>query len=207
MSHENIVKYLGSETLGSEYFIYMDYISGGSIRTILDRYGPLEERTIKIYTRQIIKGLIYLHTKKIIHMDIKAANILISTDGIVKLSDFGCSANLDFAKSKNELIQTIKGSLPWMAPEVIKNKAYSLKSDIWSLGCTIIEMASGKAPWGDFDNMMNAIYYISKTDQIPEIPDHLSKNAKFFIKECLSRDFEYRPNILELLDFPFIRKN
>jgi len=182
----------------------MEYVSGGSIKSLINKFGPLDESTIKIYTKQILEGLLYLHKNKIIHMDIKAANILVSSDGKVKLSDFGCSSNLDFMKNKNQIIDTIKGSLPWMAPEVINDMAYSLKSDIWSLGCTLIEMASGKTPWGEFDNMMNAIYSISKSNKLPTIPDNLSNDAKFFITECLNRNVSDRPNVSELFDFPFI---
>ena len=90
----------------------MEFISGGSIKTLLNKYGPFNEKTIKIYTKQILTGLAYLHSNKIIHMDIKASNILVSSDGIIKLSDFGCSSNLDFSKNNNQLINTIKGSLP-----------------------------------------------------------------------------------------------
>ena len=185
----------------------MEYVSGGSIRNIIDKFGPLDENTLKLYTKQIIEGLLYLHQRRIIHMDIKAANILLTTEGTIKLSDFGCSSNLDFTNSKTDVIHTIKGSLPWMAPEVINNSAYCLKSDIWSLGCTLIEMSTGKPPWGvEFDNIMNAIYFISKTNKIPTIPNHLSEDAKFFIKECLCRDIENRPNVLELMDFPFLTR-
>ena len=182
----------------------MEYVSGGSIKSLMNKFGPLDEKTIKVYTRQILEGLAFLHSNKIIHMDIKAANILVSSEGKVKLSDFGCSANLDFMKNHKEIVDTIRGSLPWMAPEVINEMAYSLKSDIWSLGCTIIEMATNKSPWGEFDNMMNAIYFISKSTKIPTIPDNLSEDAKFFIKECLNRNISDRPNVLELMDFPFI---
>ena len=182
----------------------MEYISGGSIKSLLNKFGPFDEKTIKVYTRQILNGLLYLHSNKIIHMDIKAANILVSSEGTVKLSDFGCSSNLDFSKTTSQQMETIRGSLPWMAPEVINNMSYSLKSDIWSLGCTIIEMASAKSPWGDFDNILNAIYCISKSEKMPPIPETLSENAKFFIKECLNQDISLRPNVLELMDFPFV---
>ena len=198
------MKYLGSETLNSEYYIYMEYLSGGSIKSLIDKYGSLDESTIKLYTRQILDGMIYLHSKNIIHMDIKAANILVSSEGKVKLSDFGCSSKLDFGQSKNDLIKTIKGSLPRMAPEVISQTCYSLKSDIWSLGCTLIEMASGKAPWGDFDNIMAAIYFIANSSKIPDIPSHLSDDAKYFISQCINRDYQKRPKAAELANLKFI---
>ncbi len=100
---------------------------------------------------QILEGLEYLHNNNVIHRDIKGANILVDNDGNVKLTDFGCAKQLEFTvnslSNKENFNNTLKGSVPWMAPEVINQAVYDKKVDIWSFGCTILEMATAKTPW------------------------------------------------------------
>ncbi len=165
---------------------------------------------MRLYAKQLLSGLDYLHDNKIVHKDIKGANILVNTNGIVKLSDFGCSKIMEktltlyLKENKNHGIQ---GSIPWMAPEVIKQTKYGTKSDVWSFGCTILEMVTGKPPWFgyNFDNSIAAIMKIGLSDEIPAIPEELSANLRDFLVECLQRNPEKRPNVKNLLDHQFIK--
>ncbi|KAJ7945244.1 Mitogen-activated protein kinase kinase kinase [Quillaja saponaria] len=201
LSHPNIVQYYGSE-LGEETLsVYLEFVSGGSIHKLLQEYGPFSEPVIQNYTRQIISGLAYLHGRNTVHRDIKGANILVDPNGEIKLADFGMAKHITSCSS----MLSFKGSPYWMAPEVVMNtNGYSLTVDIWSLGCTVLEMATSKPPWSQFEGVA-AIFKIGNSKDIPEIPDHLSNEAKSFIKQCLQRDPSSRPSALKLLEHPFIR--
>ncbi|XP_076958965.1 mitogen-activated protein kinase kinase kinase 3-like [Bidens hawaiensis] len=199
--HPNIVQYYGSE-LGEETLsVYLEYVSGGSIHKLLQEYGPFREPVIQNYTRQVLSGLAYLHGRNTVHRDIKGANILVDPNGEIKLADFGMAKHITNCTS----MLSFKGSPYWMAPEVVMNtNGYNLAVDIWSLGCTVLEMATSKPPWGQYKGVA-AIFKIGNSKDMPEIPDRLSNNAKSFIKQCLQRDPSLRPTAAKLLEHPFIR--
>ncbi|KAL9260014.1 Mitogen-activated protein kinase kinase kinase 3-like protein [Drosera capensis] len=200
LQHPNIVRFFGSE-LGEETLsIYMEYVSGGSIHQLLQQYGPFKEPVIKNYTRQILSGLAYLHSRKTVHRDIKGANILVETNAVIKLADFGMAKHVNSLSS----VLSFKGSPYWMAPEVVMNQnGNNLAVDIWSLGCTIIEMATSKPPWSQYPGV-GAIFKIGNSKDLPEIPDFLSNEAKGFLKLCLQRDPSARSSAAELLSHPFV---
>ncbi|KAF0932172.1 hypothetical protein E2562_008703 [Oryza meyeriana var. granulata] len=200
LSHQNIVQYYGSELADEALSIYLEYVSGGSIHKLLREYGPFKEPVIRNYTRQILSGLSYLHGRNTVHRDIKGANILVGPNGEVKLADFGMAKHVtSFAE-----IRSFRGSPYWMAPEVImNNKGYSLAVDIWSLGCTIIEMATGRHPWYQYEDVA-AIFKIANSKDIPEIPQCFSKEGKEFLSLCLKRDPAQRPSAACLLGHPFV---
>jgi Serine/threonine protein kinase len=145
----------------------------------------------------------------VIHKDLKGANILVAADGTVKLADFGCSTSIEKTLTslngdkKNPLI----GSVPWMAPEVVSETGYGRRSDIWSFGCTILEMATGKIPWShyNFENPVALLMKIALSDEIPQIPDNISDELKDFIKQCLQRDPTLRPHAKDLMNHPFLK--
>ncbi|XP_061355093.1 mitogen-activated protein kinase kinase kinase 3-like [Gastrolobium bilobum] len=201
LSHPNIVQYYESD-LGEEALsVYLEYVSGGSIHKLLQQYGAFKEPVIQNYTRQIVSGLAYLHGRNTVHRDIKGANILVDPNGEIKLADFGMAKHINASSS----MLSFKGSPYWMAPEVVMNtNGYSLPVDIWSLGCTILEMAISKPPWSQYEGVA-AIFKIGNSKDMPEIPDNLSNDAKNFIKLCLQRDPSARPTAQMLLDHPFIR--
>ncbi|KAG5058431.1 hypothetical protein AAZX31_05G179100 [Glycine max] len=201
LSHPNIVQYHGSELVEESLSVYLEYVSGGSIHKLLQEYGSFKEPVIQNYTRQIVSGLAYLHGRNTVHRDIKGANILVDPNGEIKLADFGMAKHINSSAS----MLSFKGSPYWMAPEVVMNtNGYSLPVDIWSLGCTIIEMATSKPPWNQYEGVA-AIFKIGNSKDMPEIPEHLSNDAKNFIKLCLQRDPLARPTAHKLLDHPFIR--
>ncbi|KRX07431.1 Protein kinase-like domain [Pseudocohnilembus persalinus] len=211
VNHKNVVKYYGHEKIEKNLCIYLEYMDAGNIQNIYQKFGALEEENIRLYTRQILQGLAYLHNKNIIHRDIKGANILVDNEGTVKLSDFGCAKQLEITlnslSAKEDLNNTLKGSVPWMAPEVVKQTNYSFQADIWSFGCTILEMATGKLPWMqyNFEDPISAIMKIGISDEIPLIPENLGDSIKNFLKLCLNRDPEKRPSANQLLEHQFIQ--
>ncbi|CAL1379795.1 unnamed protein product [Linum trigynum] len=201
LSHPNIVKYHGSELSDETLSVYLEFVSGGSIYKLLQEYGAFKEPVIQNYTRQILGGLAYLHGRNTVHRDIKGANILVDPNGEIKLADFGMAKHITNCSS----MLSFKGSPYWMAPEVVMNSnGYSLAVDIWSLGCTILEMATSKPPWSQYEGVA-AIFKIGNSRDMPEIPDSLSNEAKSFIKLCLQRDPSLRPTASQLLDHPFLR--
>ncbi|KAJ8618840.1 hypothetical protein MRB53_015026 [Persea americana] len=201
LSHPNIVQYYGSELAEDTLSVYLEIVSGGSIHKLLQDYGPLKESVIQNYTAQILSGLAYLHERDTVHRDIKGANILVDSNGEIKLADFGMAKHITSCTS----VLSFKGSPYWMAPEVIMNfNGYNLAVDIWSLGCTILEMATSKPPWSQYEGVA-AIFKIGNSKDIPEIPDHISDDGKNFLKLCLQRDPSARPTAAQLLEHPFVR--
>ncbi|KAK6137473.1 hypothetical protein DH2020_028778 [Rehmannia glutinosa] len=203
LRHPNIVQYYGSETVDDKIYIYLEYVSGGSIHKILQEYGQLGEAAIRSYTQQILSGLAYLHAKNTLHRDIKGANILVDPNGRVKLADFGMAKHI----TGHSCPLSFKGSPYWMAPEVIKNSSgCKLAVDIWSLGCTVLEMATTKPPWSQYEGVA-AMFKIGNSKELPEIPDHLSDEGKDFVMQCLQRNPRYRPSAAQLLDHPFVKNS
>lgn len=203
LSHPNIVRYYGSDLAEDTLSVYLEYVSGGSIHKLLQEYGPFKEPVIQSYTRQILSGLAYLHSRNTVHRDIKGANILVDPNGEIKLADFGMAKHI---KSCNSVL-SFKGSPYWMAPEVVMNTNGhgGLAVDIWSLGCTILEMATSKPPWSQYEGVA-AIFKIGNSKDTPEIPDFLSNEAKNFLKLCLQRDPSARPSASQLLEHSFVKE-
>ncbi|CAL0331992.1 unnamed protein product [Lupinus luteus] len=201
LRHPNIIRYYGSETVDDKLYIFLEYAAGGSLHKLLQEYDQLGEDAIRSYTAQILSGLSYLHGKGIVHRDIKGANILMDPNGTVKLADFGTAKHI-----KGECNQfSTNGSPHWMAPEVIKSpSSCDLSADIWSLGCTILEMATTKPPWSKFEGVA-VMYKLGNTDEVPKIPKHLSKEGRDFLRLCLQRDPKSRPSAAELLLHPFVK--
>ncbi|CAJ0760550.1 4482_t:CDS:10 [Entrophospora sp. SA101] len=184
LHHENIVQYLGSQHDKMTLNIFLEYVPGGSVTTMINNYGPLKEKLIKSFVKQILQGLNYLHEKDIIHRDIKGANVLVDSRGKIKISDFGISKKVEdqFMEATSAHRPSLQGSVFWMAPEVVKQTAYTSKVDIWSLGCLIVEMFTGDHPFPEF-NQMQAMFKIGSESCAPEIPPDLSNDAVDFLKK------------------------
>lgn len=170
--------------------------------SMLNNYGPFEEPLIRNFVKQVLSGLAYLHEKQIIHRDIKGANVLIDTKGTVKISDFGISKRMSDLKPSSKRA-SLQGSVYWMAPEVVKQTVYTNKADIWSVGCLIIEMFTGKHPFPDF-SQMQAIFKIGMQTR-PEIPPTASDLARSFLESCLESDYTKRSSATDLSHHEFVK--
>ncbi|KAG2433400.1 hypothetical protein HXX76_008458 [Chlamydomonas incerta] len=204
LRHENIVRYLGTERTGEHLNIFLEYVAGGPISGKLAQFGPLREETIRVYTKQILRGLEYLHKQKVMHRDIKGANILVDSNGVVKLADFGASKKIEDLATMGGGSRSIRGTANWMAPEVIKQSGHGRAADIWSLGCVVIEMATGRAPWANFNDPYAVMYHVAATKELPVMPDTLSAAAKDFLTLCFNRVPRERPNATRLLQHPWL---
>ncbi|XP_034429375.1 mitogen-activated protein kinase kinase kinase 19 isoform X2 [Hippoglossus hippoglossus] len=211
LSHINIVGFLGTRLYRHMVSIFMEYVPGGSISSILHRFGPLPERVLALYTHQILEGVAYLHLNRVVHRDLKGNNVMLMPTGVIKLIDFGCARRLSClnhtASSSGDLLKSVHGTPYWMAPEVINDTGYGRKSDIWSVGCTVFEMATGKPPLAHMDKMAALFYIGAERGSMPPLPDGFSDNAKDFVKNSLTSDQRLRPSADELLTHPFIPKN
>lgn len=177
LNHPNIVKYKGFARDKESLFIVLEYCENGSLQTILKKFGKFPESLVAVYISQVLEGLIYLHAQGVIHRDIKGANILTNKDGSVKLADFGVSSKVPPAGGTmggvgggddNEVV----GSPYWMAPEVIEQSGASTASDIWSVGCVVVELLEGKPPYGDLAPMQ-ALWRIVQ-DESMKVPEGAS---------------------------------
>ncbi|KAK4484814.1 hypothetical protein RD792_007411 [Penstemon davidsonii] len=201
LSSPYIVKCLGSDITYEKnkqmYNLFLEYVPGGTLSDLIKKQGSsLNENAIQFYTHQILQGLNYLHLNGIVHCDIKGQNLLIGKDGL-KIADFGCAK---LAESKSEFA----GTPAYMAPEVARGEEQSFPADIWAMGCTIIEMATGTNPWSEMKDPVSALYRIGYSGEVPEIPRCFSGNAEDFLSKCLMWDPKERWTAGELLRHPFL---
>jgi serine/threonine protein kinase len=187
LNHPNIVRCYGCERDKDELNIFLELVPGGSITSLLQKFGPFAESMVAVYTKQILTGLEYLHANRIIHRDIKGANILVDSDGVVKLADFGASKQLQNVMSATGDLHSLKGTPYWMAPEVIKQTGHGRQADIWSVGCTVIEMLTGKPPWVQFNTQVSALFHIASSKDPPKMPDDVSTAGSTFLLQTFAR--------------------
>ncbi|KAB5553673.1 hypothetical protein PHYPO_G00041310 [Pangasianodon hypophthalmus] len=203
LHHERIVQYYGCLRDHNEktLTIFMEYMPGGSVKDQLKAYGALTENVTRKYTRQILEGMSYLHSNMIVHRDIKGANILRDSAGNVKLGDFGASKRLQTICMSSTGVRSVTGTPYWMSPEVISGDGYGRKADVWSLGCTVVEMLTEKPPWAEYEAMA-AIFKIATQPTNPMLPSYISEQTKDFIRRIFV-EAKHRPSAEELLRHPF----
>ncbi|CAH8673178.1 unnamed protein product [Schistosoma bovis] len=201
LHHKNIVQYFGSVDHEGVFMIFMELVPGASLTSLVSKYGALKEETVANYSKQILEGLQYLHANRIIHRDIKGDNILVNMyKGELKITDFGASKRLAGLIPR---AQTFKGTMRYMAPELIRG-CCGFPADIWSFGCTVVEMLTGKQPFSELGNAMTALYRVGMDLQHPKIPDGVSVACKNFILKTFIIEPSNRASANELLSDQFI---
>ncbi|KAF7946748.1 hypothetical protein EAE96_009733 [Botrytis aclada] len=199
LHHDNIVKYLGFVKSSDCLNIILEYCENGSLHSICKSYGKFPENLVGVYMGQILLGLQYLHDQGVIHRDIKGANILTTKDGKVKLADFGVSTSTLAGADKEA---QVVGTPYWMAPEIIQLSGATPASDIWSLGCTVIELLEGKPPYHKLAPMP-ALFAIVNDDH-PPLPEGVSPAARDFLIQCFQKDPNLRVSARKLLKHAWI---
>ncbi|KAJ1730197.1 mitogen-activated protein kinase kinase kinase, partial [Coemansia sp. Benny D160-2] len=228
LDHENIVQLLGFEAArGGVMSMFLEYVPGGTVQSLVQQHGPLPESVVHSFLRQILAGLGYLHDRGILHRDIKGANILVDETGTCKISDFGISRKADSARLANnssscssegggssgassaspmqrndeKRSRRILGTVPFMAPEVVRASEYSAGADIWSLGCVVLQMWSGRGPWDELQEPQ--VFFKLGKGLAPPIPDDLTEAGIDFCKSCFSADPALRHTAVALAEMEF----
>lgn len=240
LRHKNVVAYTGAEVRDQTLYILTEWVPGGSLLTMLEKFTKLHVNVIRVYTKQLLDGLAYLHANNVIHRDIKCANILVDDQGIVKLADFGASKRLDPAqvratKTDGDVSQSrdslkehlqkqsevdsplafgaaatmIRGTPYYMAPECVTNHGdVGFAADIWSLGCSVLEMLTGNPPWKkrNFPSVHALMFFLAESGETPvqDIPQKAPHELKTFLSACFRRNPEERPSAKQLLNSEFI---
>ncbi|KAL0921170.1 hypothetical protein M5K25_008217 [Dendrobium thyrsiflorum] len=190
-----IISCLGYEISGDYFSLFLELAEG---RTLSDLAGRLDEPKIQSFTRQILLGLSYLHSNGIAHCDVKGRNVLLCSEAIVNLEDFSC------ARRVGDGGQSVMGTPVFMAPKVVRGEEQWVADDVWSLGCTVLEMATGKSPWPEATNPVVAIHKILFSSYVPVMSEWISEKGKDFVSKCLRRDPKERWTTEQPLSHPFI---
>eukprot|EP01064_Diplonema_japonicum_P033733 TRINITY_DN6735_c0_g1_i1.p1 TRINITY_DN6735_c0_g1~~TRINITY_DN6735_c0_g1_i1.p1 ORF type:complete len:863 (+),score=101.22 TRINITY_DN6735_c0_g1_i1:52-2640(+) len=222
LSHNNVIKFYGMEKLENEdkIAIGLELLEGGSLKSIVRSKG-IQESTVRYYMKDLTEAVRFIHSHGIVHRDIKADNVLVDKNGRVVLSDFGCCKDVGIASDSSSIatptstIKGLSGSVPFMAPEVIETvssptppssdpskKRYNLSSDIWSLGCTTVELLNGNPPWPAELDLLSLIRHMAENQ--PSVPDDFSSLAKDFLNSIFV-PAAVRPTAEELLEHPFLK--
>eukprot|EP01062_Namystynia_karyoxenos_P083526 TRINITY_DN9617_c0_g1_i1.p1 TRINITY_DN9617_c0_g1~~TRINITY_DN9617_c0_g1_i1.p1 ORF type:complete len:1300 (+),score=64.13 TRINITY_DN9617_c0_g1_i1:139-4038(+) len=209
--HPNVVRYIGLDRVKTTAYILMEYVSGGTIADAVKMFKRLPEPTSAQYTRHISVGVAYLHRNRIVHRDLKGANLLLTSEGRVKLADFGSAKNIMTEVSGTgasvgaQGCMTVRGTPYWMAPEVITEQGHGMAADVWSLGCTIIEMLTGRPPYSG-TNQMAAMQRIAGGHRPLERDDpNISDDARALIDDCLRHAKEERPDAKQVRQYTWVK--
>ena len=215
LKHVNIVRYLGAQMDKDSLHIFQEWVPGGAVSCLLNKFGPFSIEVIQSYISQTICGLSFLHDNDIMHRDIKGSNILVNDEGVVKLADFGASKKLKNLGDNMMMSLTVVGTPYFMSPEVFEEK-YSAKADIWGIGCVAFQMAMAMPPWKDkgFTNPISLFNYIKKQKGSPPMnhpmKESFSKRQRIswnlfekFVDRCFQQDLSERPDTKELANDPF----
>nr|XP_032812410.1 LOW QUALITY PROTEIN: mitogen-activated protein kinase kinase kinase 1-like [Petromyzon marinus] len=209
LDHPHIVRMLGATCEKSNYNLFIEWMAGGSVAHLLNKYGPFKEPVLLNYVEQLLRGLSYIHENLIIHRDIKGANLLIDSTGQrLRIADFGAAARLaSKGTGAGEFQGQLLGTIAFMAPEVLRGQQYGRSCDVWSVGCVVIEMSGAKPPWNaeKHSNHLALIFKIASASTPPAIPAHLSPGLRDIALRCLEIQPLDRPPTRELLKHPVFR--
>ena len=202
LQHKHIVRYYDMLESKESISLLMEYVKGGTIYDLILKKGALHEEEVSKYCQQILEGLVYLHQAKIGHRDLKCANVLLVNYNTCKLADFGISKEdvRSFSGCSTEC-----GSAYWMSPESVQGKKHGYKSDIWSFGCTALEMINGEPPYNEL-NRYAAMFKIGSEGLNPSFHKDTSDHCVEFIKICVQKEPQRRPSATDLLGYEFILK-
>ncbi|CAK8562406.1 unnamed protein product [Lathyrus sativus] len=208
-SCQQIIRCFGDEYTfenGQDYYnLFLEYASAGTLADQVKFHGGrIPEQDIRGYTRSIVEGLNHIHSKGFVHCDIKLQNILVFHDGEIKIADFGLARKSGEEQSRFEC----RGTPLFMSPESVNNGEYESPADIWSLGCAVVEMVTGKPAWSveKDSSMWSLLLKIGAGEESPVIPEDLSKEGKDFVEKCFVKDPRKRWTAEMLLSHPFIEK-
>mmetsp|Transcript_19861 Transcript_19861/g.42879 ORF Transcript_19861/g.42879 Transcript_19861/m.42879 type:complete len:1004 (-) Transcript_19861:598-3609(-) len=198
LQHPQIVRFYETIRTSDHLYLVLEYVENGSLANILKLFGKFPEHILVVYMRQVLQGLEWLHSHGVCHRDIKGANLLITKDGQVKLADFGVAGKLTDSVKPNSVV----GTPYWMAPEIIEMSCFTTASDIWSLGCTVLELLTGEPPYFEL-RPVSALYRIVQ-DGSPPLPASLSPLLHGFLTKCFTRNPEERATASELRQHPWL---
>jgi len=207
--HKHVVRYLGTEQTddSQRLFIFLEYVSGGSLSDMLQKFGALDESIVSIYTHQVLMGLTFLHSHNVVHCDVKGGNILVSEDGIIKLADFNSSKLLNSVKwGGSTPLASVAGTPQFMAPEVIRQTGHGPSADIWSLGCTVIQMLTAAVPWAEVSNRQTILRKVGTGGGVPAFPQGINDDCRRFLDACFAVDPAARPPAPALIVHAFCFK-
>ncbi|XP_019178309.1 PREDICTED: mitogen-activated protein kinase kinase kinase YODA-like [Ipomoea nil] len=209
ISSPYVVKYLGDdstwEAAAAYRNLHLEYLPGGTVADLAQRRGggDVDEAVVRSYARCLVEALRYIHAKGIVHCDVKGQNVLVGpAAGLAKLADFGTAVEIGSGRRPDKAAPP-RGSPLWMAPEVIRGEYQGPESDVWSLGCTVIEMITGKWPWED-RGAADTLCRIGYSDELPQLPTQSSELCRDFLSKCLQRDLKKRWSSDQLLRHPFV---
>jgi len=197
-----VVEYYGDDETKSHRNLYLEYVPGGDVAS---SGGIADVELIRSYTWCLVMALRTLHSNRIVHCDIKGSNVLLAADaGVAKLADFGAAKRIDHREDESDPRAKIvpRGSPLWVAPEVVRGESQGMEADIWSLGCTVIEMFTGVPAWQDCG--AHTLYQIGYSNDLPECPAQLPELGRDFLDKCLNRDPCLRWSCDQLLQHPFL---
>ncbi|XP_055622452.1 mitogen-activated protein kinase kinase kinase 4 isoform X2 [Toxorhynchites rutilus septentrionalis] len=210
INHRNLVKYHGVEIHREELLIFMELCPEGTLESLVEMNGGLPEAQTRRYTIQLLSGVKELHRHGVVHRDIKTANIFLTRDGnSLKLGDFGSAVKIQAHTTMPGELKGYVGTQAYMAPEVFtktNSEGHGRAADIWSTGCVVIEICSGKRPWHQFDSNFQIMFKVGM-GETPEIPSCLSEEGYDFVESCLQHDPKQRKTAEELLQHNFCKVN
>lgn len=206
INHENTVKYIEiaeSPCNDQDLMIVSELVSGGPLNKLINNVKVLDEKICKLFTKQILQALIYLNNQGFSHSNLKTSNIMVEVNGVIKLNDFfTISRKIISQNPENQILR--KNNICYIAPEIITLEKKTLSSDIWSLGCILLEIMTGVKPWGENYNNIEFISNELKNGNLPNIPENLSIAAVNFLKKLLVINYEIRSLASNLINDPFL---